>query len=270
MGTVTKVVITEKVHPLTLDEKVLAICRVVTDGRDNTEMCVVYTCMKITPAGGYEWYQEINDIQIPDSQGSTPKGETPPYLPLRWQAVSGNDYGIGLVEEYLGDLRSLEGLMKSVLGFSAAAAKIILLLHPNSSTDEDALAAAESGDIVEGTLTDIDILQLDKYADFKVAKTVMDDLTMRLSHAFLLQSGTVRDAERVTAAEISAMAQELEDVLGGVYTVMSQELQLPLVKRLYLPRKPQGSSLSYLKSTEKTLLILSSLQASMPLGVAMS
>lgn len=240
MGTVTKLVIKEKVHPSTLDEKVTKVCQVVTDGRDNTEMCEVYTCMMLTESGGYEWHQEINNIEVPGSKGSSPKGETPPYLPLRWQAVSGNDYGIGLVEEYLGDLRSLEGLMKSVIGFSAAAAKIVIMLHPNSSTDEDSLATAESGDIVEGTMQDIDVLQLDKYADFKVAKTVMDDLTMRLSHAFLLQSGTVRDAERVTAAEISAMAQELEDVLGGVYTVMSQELQLPLVKRLISSEKAAG------------------------------
>jgi hypothetical protein len=48
----------------------------------------------------------------------------------------------------------------------------------------------------------------------------------------MLQSGTVRNADRVTAEEIRAMAQELENVLGGVYTVLSAELQLPLIKRI--------------------------------------
>ena len=37
--------------------------------------------------------------------------------------------------------------------------------------------------------------------------------------------------DRVTAEEIRAVAQELEDALGGVYTVLAQELQLPFVRR---------------------------------------
>jgi hypothetical protein len=160
---------------------------------------------------------------------------------MRWQAVSGEDYGRGPVEEYLGDLRSLEGLSKAVIQFSAAAAKIVFLHHPNSSTDEDALIAAESGEFVTGRKDDIDVLQFEKFADFQVAKTVIDDLTLRISHAFLLQSGTVRNAERVTAEEIRAMAQELEDVLGGVYTALTQEFQLPLVRRLMAVLKADGT-----------------------------
>jgi hypothetical protein len=53
-----------------------------------------------------------------------------------------------------------------------------------------------------------------------------------LSAAFLLSSTTVRDAERVTAEEIRLLAGELEDSLGGLYSLLSQELQLPLVMRI--------------------------------------
>lgn len=232
LGNVTKVIIKESAHPNTLPENVQAVCEIPKEDKDPVDQVEIYTCMKLNDKGGYEWHQEINDIEAPGSKGSVPKGETPPYVPLRWQAISGSDYGVGLVEEYLGDLRSLEGLTASVVDFAAVAAKIILLLHPNATTQLKDLKDATSGDVVVGDIKDLDVFQLDKYADFKVAKEVIDDLSLRLSHVFLLQSGTVRDAERVTAAEISAMAQELEDVLGGVYTVMSQELQLPLVKRL--------------------------------------
>ncbi|MBX9279900.1 portal protein, partial [Klebsiella pneumoniae] len=38
--------------------------------------------------------------------------------------------------------------------------------------------------------------------------------------------------ERVTAEEIRYVASELEDTLGGVYSILSQELQLPLVRVL--------------------------------------
>ena len=57
-----------------------------------------------------------------------------------------------------------------------------------------------------------------------------------------------RDAERVTAEEIRMLSAMLENALGGVYSVLSNELQLPLVNRLMarmtkakrLPNFPKG------------------------------
>ena len=40
-----------------------------------------------------------------------------------------------------------------------------------------------------------------------------------------------RDAERVTAAEINLMAQELENSLGGIYSILTQGFQLPYLRR---------------------------------------
>ena len=48
----------------------------------------------------------------------------------------------------------------------------------------------------------------------------------------LMNTAIQRQAERVTAEEIRYMAHELEDVMGGVYSVLSQEFQLPLVNRV--------------------------------------
>lgn len=239
-GNVTEAIIKEGVHPSTLPEDVRAACQVKddADATKSDKACDVYTTIQLE-GGKHVYWQEINDIEVPGSRGRSAADETP-FIFLRWQAVENEDYGRGLVEEYLGDLRSLEGLSKAIVGFSAVAAKIVFLLKPNSTTDEDALVDAETGDLVEGKLDDIGVLQLDKYADFRVAKGVIDDLILRLSHAFLLQSGTVRHAERVTAEEIRAQAQELEDVLGGVYTVQAQELQLPVVRRLIAQMKAGG------------------------------
>tara|TARA_Y100001963_G_scaffold103614_1_gene142631 strand:- start:3553 stop:4095 length:543 start_codon:yes stop_codon:yes gene_type:complete len=47
-----------------------------------------------------------------------------------------------------------------------------------------------------------------------------------------MNSSIRRDAERVTAEEIRIAHQELEIALGGVYAVLSQEFQLPLVELL--------------------------------------
>jgi len=168
---------------------------------------------------------------------------------LRWKAVPGTDYGRGHVEEYLGALTSLEGLSQSIVEFAAVASKIVFLVHPNSTTDVEEVNRAESGEAVTGSKADIDTLQLEKFADFQVAEKVVASLENQIARAFLLRSAMTRDAERVTAEEIRAIAQELEDVLGGVYTVQANELQLPLVRRLMavmtakqeLPALPKGS-----------------------------
>ena len=51
----------------------------------------------------------------------------------------------------------------------------------------------------------------------------------RLAFDFLLNSAIQRKAERVTAEEIRYMAQELETAQGGVYSILSQEMQLLLL-----------------------------------------
>jgi hypothetical protein len=44
----------------------------------------------------------------------------------------------------------------------------------------------------------------------------------------------------VTAEEIRIMAGELEDALGGVYSILSQEFQLPLVNRILFEKERKG------------------------------
>ena len=60
----------------------------------------------------------------------------------------------------------------------------------------------------------------------------MNGIRDRLGYAFLLSSGAVRNAERVTAEEIRMLSMELEAALGGLYSLLSLELQMPMIKRL--------------------------------------
>lgn len=183
--------------------------------------------------------QEINDIEVLGSDVERPLDKSE-WIPLRWIAVPNKDYGRGHCEEYLGDLRSLEGLSEALVQFAQAAAKIVMLVHPNSTTSVADLNNAESGDAVVGSAADIDMMQLEKQADFSVAKQQADTIEQRMSYAFLLTAGTTRNAERVTAEEIRANAQELEDALGGVYTVLAQEFQLPFVRCLMASMTKSG------------------------------
>ncbi|MGL4251911.1 MAG: portal protein, partial [Aeromonas sp.] len=136
------------------------------------------------------------------------------------------------VEEYLGDLKSLENLYEAMIKMSMIAAKVLFLVNPNGVTQVRRLAKANTGDFVAGRKQDVEVFQLEKYADFNIAKQVASDIEARISRAFMLNSSVQRAGERVTAEEIRYVAGELEDTLGGVYSILSQELQLPLVKVL--------------------------------------
>ena len=178
------------------------------------------------------WYQEAYGKQV-GKNGSSPI-EKSPWIPLRMFRVAHESYGRGYVEELLGDLKSLEYLSKAIVEGSAAAAKIIFLCNPNGTTRPDALARAANGSIVAGNPNDVAPLQMQKQADLTVALNTIARIEQRLSFAFLLNSAIQAGAagrDRVTAEEIKMVANELESGLGGVYSVLSVELQLPLVKR---------------------------------------
>ena len=46
-------------------------------------------------------------------------------MPITFNQVDGESYGRGRVEEFLGDINSLERLMQALVEGSAAAAKVI-------------------------------------------------------------------------------------------------------------------------------------------------
>jgi hypothetical protein len=176
-------------------------------------------------------YQDVNGVALPSS-GGTVKADKNPFIPLRFSRIDGESYGRGYVEEYLGDLQSLEGLTRAIVEGSAAAAKVMFLVNPNGTTRARTLAESPSGAIVQGNAADVTTLQLNKVNDFRTAQASIQVISDRLGSAFLLTSGVVRNAERVTAEEIRMLSQELESALGGLYSLLSTEMQLPFVNRL--------------------------------------
>jgi hypothetical protein len=184
----------------------------------------------------YDVWQEALDQEVPGTRG-TYSDKNLPYLTLRWTSVHNEDYGRGLVEQYIGDLRSLEALAMSIVEASAAAAKVLFFVDPVGSTQISTVAKAASGAIVKGRASDVSTLQMDKSHDLNIAYQTMNDIQRRLASAFLLNESARRDAERVTAEEVRLMAGELEDALGGIYSILTQELQLPLIKLMMLTSK---------------------------------
>lgn len=196
-------------------------------GRDTVDL---YTCVDWDPdTEKYRLHQEIDGQVVPDVHGLY-KPNLLPFLVLRYATIDGEDYGRGMVEELLGDLVSLEGLMKAIVEAAAISARCVGLVDPAGAATADDLNRAPNGAYVVGRATDVTYPPINKGGDLQVAFAAVQRIEDRLNRAFLLNTAVQRQAERVTAEEIRYVAQELESTLGGVFSVLSQELQLPLVE----------------------------------------
>lgn len=232
-GNVLEIITKESVAPSALPKEIRDILPKETVLKDSSSVEKTVDLYTHVQRVNDKWVvrQEIKGIPLPGSQGWYPLDKSP-WIPLRWTHIDGESYGRGYVEEYIGYLRSLEALQKAIVQGSAAAAKVLFLVKPNGTTPIKTLVDAESGAVRSGNRDDVTTLQLEKHADFQIAFRSIEDIKQDLSRAFLMNSAVQRNGERVTAEEIRYMANELESILGGVYSILSQEFQLPFVTRL--------------------------------------
>ena len=195
-----------------------------------TDDVEVYTYVKLDN-GRWVWHQEVLDKIIPETRSTAPKSASP-WLVLTFNEVDGEQYGRGRVEEFLGDLKSLEGLSQALVEGAAAASKVIFLVSPSSTTKPATIAKAANGAIVQGRKDDVEVIQVGKTADFSTAAQVAQTIEKRLLEAFLVMN--VRNAERVTAEEVRLTQLELEQQLGGIFSLLTVSFLIPYLSRTLL------------------------------------
>jgi hypothetical protein len=178
--------------------------------------------------GRFFWHQEVESKIIPSTKGNAPVNASP-WIPLRFNVVDGEAYGRGRAEEFLGDLKSLEGLMQALVEGSAVSAKVLFLLDPGSTTKANTVANTPNGGIIAGKEKDITVVQVGKAMDLKTAESMVLQLAQRISEGFLVMN--VRDSERTTAEEVRMTQMELESQLGGLFSLLTVELLLPYLRR---------------------------------------
>ena len=218
----------------------------ITDEDDSyeSEECDVFTHV-VRENNRFIWHQEVYGHVIEKSRSKAPVDSTP-WLPLRFNTVDGEAYGRGRVGQFIGDLKSLEALSQALVEGSAAAAKVVFVVSPSSTTKPKTLSEAGNGAIVQGRPDDIGVVQVGKTADFRTAYELMSQLERRLNEAFLILS--VRQSERTTAEEVRMTQMELEQQLGGLFGLLTIELLVPYLNRKLsvfqktgeIPRIPQG------------------------------
>jgi len=231
---VTKELINKKLLPKTLvDEKMTNGIVGSSLHGDDVE---IYTHVKLDN-NRWVWYQEAMDKRVPGSEGKSPK-DASPWLVLRFNTVDGEGYGRGRCEEFLGDLKSLNALSQSIVEGAAAAAKVVFVVSPSSTTKPSTIAQAGNGAIVQGRPEDIGVIQVGKTADFNTAMTMMQQLERRLAEAFLILN--VRQSERTTAEEVRLTQLELEQQLGGLFSLLTNEFLVPYLDRKLLVLQRSG------------------------------
>lgn len=228
-----------------------------TNGIEETEICA-YTCMERNAEINWKVYQEIKGKRVPESEGTYPL-DAPGFIPVRWRKVDGEHYGRSFCDEVAGDLSSVEGLSQSCVEGAAAIAKLLFLVNPNGIVKKSDLEG-NNLDIIDGGPNDVTVLQSQKIGDLSYAKQMADGIEKRLELAFLLNTAVQRDAERVTAEEIRFVAQELEDTLGGIYSIQSLELQVPMINRVKTLETKAGT-LPSLPNDSLTVQIVAGIEA---------
>jgi hypothetical protein len=192
-----------------------------------------------------KWHvcQELMGHKVPGTEATWPL-DASGFIPLCWRRIQGEHYGRGFVEQYLGDLNSLEALCQTLIEGASIAGQVKFVVDETGLTSIEQLANSANGAFINGEVEDgkpknVGVVQVDKQMDFNFLLQAVKDITERLNSAFLkVQS---RDAERVTAEEIRQLAKELEAALGGAYAILSQEFQRPLVRRVVLNMQKAGA-----------------------------
>ena len=245
---VTKELINKKLLPVDIIKDPLKVNENAISKEGDVE---VYTHVRLEN-NRWLWHQEVFDARIPGTEGKAPK-DTSPWLVLRFNTVDGENYGRGRCEEFIGDLKSLEALSQALTEGSAAAAKIVFLVSPSSTTKPQTLAKAGNGAIIQGRPDDVAVVQVGKTADFQTAMQQMQTLERRIAEAFLVL--TVRQSERTTAEEVRLTQLELEQQLGGLFSLLTVEVLVPYLNRKLLVMQRSGELPRYPKELVKPTIV---------------
>lgn len=235
LGNTLEIITLDKVAPMMLPESIRAavVQKLSTerDAKTKNDDVNLYTWIRRSDDGQqWEVVQEVEGVEVPETFGTYPI-DACPWIPVAAPPSLTDDYGEGLVYDYVGAFESLESMRRAIRKAAAAMAKIVMFLKPTSSIREKQLTEAESGAVLRGDANDVTTLQLEKAYDLNFVRQEADALKTSLEIIFGVKSAVQRPGERVTAYEIRVITQELDDSLAGFYSMSAEQLLLPLIRR---------------------------------------
>lgn len=200
--------------------------------RKDDDVVTLYTSIKRIikwagniPITSWEETQEVEGVAVNYKQTYT--HNTCPHFTVMWSHVNGDNYGRGYVGEYAGDFAKLSELSQSLTEYQLASCITLNVYNPSGNFDIDRAEQARNGDWITGQKEAVQSYEVGDYNKMIALSNDIQLIMTRLNTAFMVTSNQ-RDAERVTQYEIMTNANEAEQVLGGVYSQLSQNLHMPL------------------------------------------
>lgn len=156
-----------------------------------------------------------------------------PYVCLRWAGVAGENYGRSHCEDLIGDIRSLEAFTEGLIYGTAAASSFWVGIDPAGITEIDDIHDAHKGSFVPARQQDVFTISpaATMTPQLQATQAGVENMRKEIGQAFLLNSASMPQGERVTATAIRAIGQELENVLGGAFSSIARSLMKPIVSR---------------------------------------
>lgn len=192
------------------------------DEKDEYEL---YT-MLVQDSKSKKWTmsQQIDDVVLEDIKTYT--NEKMPFKYTGWTYMVGDAYHRPYAEDYYEDMNQFSDISHMLTDGGIASAKTIIFVDERGGrTKQKNVADAKNMDIVHGRADDVSVFQLGKNYDFQMPAERAAELKRDIAAAFLMNESATREAERVTAAEIQFMAQELESTsLAGTYSKLSENI----------------------------------------------
>lgn len=202
--------------------------------------------------------QEVNGNEIHEHDE-----EISSYFPTAFKLSPDEDYGRGFVELNLGDLRSLNTLEKRRLEILGIMSKVVPVIDHGSPTREEDLTL-DSGvpiraRVRDGKIHDLAFLGFGNISEHQSLIQGIEMKTQNLARAFLVESASTRDAERVTAFERRRNAMELNSAVGGVYASISDSQHIPMLRRAIHVLKRSGVLSEPMKAVDEQVYEIRSL-----------
>ncbi|WWO60252.1 connector protein [Xanthomonas phage SB3] len=227
-GKVRELIIKEKIHFDSLDQSVREFLMTSPLFKLTQDKMVDHYRWVQLKAGSYVEEQWVDTEMLPGKFTGKYTDTSLPYRALTWDLASNQHYGTGLVEDNQGDFASLSALSKSTIQAAILASQFKWLVNPMGMTSVEDFEQSENGAVIAGATDDVKPVAANLDAKLQTNIAVTEQYINRIGAAFMLQSAVTRQAERVTTVELRMNAEELEGSLGGAYSRIAVDVQLPI------------------------------------------
>ncbi len=138
------------------------------------------------------------------------------------------DYGTGLVEDFANDFAALSAMARATVQAAILASEFRWLVNPMGLTSPEDFEKTPNGSSIPGNRGDVELITAGVQGNLQVNLEVMSMYVNRIGGGFLLTQSVVRDSERTTMYEVRKLAEELEGGLGGAYSRIAVDIQIPV------------------------------------------